>query len=73
MLLACYRVKNNSWGASSEGSPMAPKHKAVSPAKITSEAKGKDVKVRPRYFSPKIELSKGRESIGPRIRKGWVS
>jgi hypothetical protein len=48
---------------------MAPKHKTASPAKITSQAKGKDGKVRPRYFSPKVGLGKGPEPIGPRIRK----
>jgi hypothetical protein len=48
---------------------MAPKHKTVSPAKIASQAKGKDAKARPRYFSPKVELGKGREPIGPRIRR----
>jgi hypothetical protein len=48
---------------------MAPKHKTASLAKITSQTKGKDVKARPRYFSPKIGLGKGPELIGPRIRR----
>jgi hypothetical protein len=41
----------------------------VSPARMISQGKGKDVNARPRYFSPKVEWKKRREAIEPRIRK----